>query len=336
MERQKGRYLAAVDAGATKTHYVLYDRETDTLRRITGGPANHEVLDGGFAELREVLSHQFHLLLGPMGLTPGDVDGAALGMGGVDTQRQHHIISGFLREMGFPRFALANDASLGIKAESSTGTGISAVNGSGFSVFGIDGEGNTVQIGGFGELSGDLGGGSYYAGQVMSAVYGAIFKGEPDTCLRKPVMELFHVADPKQLMEAVSVQMDSDRKPVLRKELCRMLFKAAGQGDPQARHIFDVSAEAYAGAIRGAARALPGLFQELIEVTLVGSVFVKGEDPYLIQRLERLLNPSEKSFVLRPIASDPVAGALYWAYEVAGWQPDPETRLHCQELVRSV
>lgn len=335
MENQRERYLVAVDAGATKTHYVLYDREKDSLRRVTGGPANHEVLNGGFAELRELLACQFALLLDPMGLAPGDIAGAALGMGGVDTPRQHEIISGFLRELGFSRFALANDASLGIKAESSTGTGLCAVNGSGFSIFGMDGEGNTVQIGGFGDMSGDLGGGSYYAGQVMSAVYGAIFKGEPDTALRPAVLGLFGVEDPKRLMEVVSIQMDSEQKPALRRDLCRALFRAAGNGDLQARRIFDQSAEAYAGAIRGAVRELPRLAEGLIEVTLVGSVFTKGEDPYLIQRLDRLLNPAERRFALKPIASDPVAGALYWAHEVAGWRPGNDTRVHCQQLVQA-
>lgn len=334
MDKQQARYLVGVDAGATKTHYVLYDRERDTLCRITGGPANHEVLDGGFEELHALLRRQFELLLSPKGLAPKDIAGAAFGMGGVDTRAQHERISGILQELGFSRFALANDASLGIKAESGTGAGICAVNGSGFSVFAIDWEGNTMQVGGFGDLTGDLGGGSYYAAQVLAAVYGALFKGEPDTALRPSVMELFGVSEPRALMEAASAQMDTARS-TCRRGLCQALFRCAGQGDPQACRIFDRSAAAYAGAIQGAARQLPLLSaEEEMEVILAGSIFTKGEDPYLIRRLDHLLNPVKRRFSLKPITSDPVAGALYWAHEVAGWNPGTNTRLHCQELVR--
>ena len=334
MDKQLTRYLVGVDAGATKTHYVLYDREKDTIRRITGGPANHEVLDGGFEELYTVLHHQFELLLAPEGISPKDIAGAALGMGGVDTRAQHEIISGILRKLGLTRFALANDACLGIKAETDIGTGICAVNGSGFSVFGIDQMGNTAQIGGFGALSGDLGGGSYYASQVLATVYGALYKGEPDTAMRPLVMELFGESEPLALVEAVSAGMNSAERPAFIRSLCQLLFQCAGQGDCQAQRIFDWSAAAYAGAIRGVARQLPLLNDVEKEVILVGSIFTKGEDPYLIRRLDRLLNPVKSCFALKIITSDPVAGALYWAHETAGWAIGDNVRLHYQELVR--
>jgi len=204
MEWDEKRFLLGIDAGATKTHYALYDRRERTLEVLTGGPANHESLVGGFEELETVLGEMVGALLNHFGIKAYQVDGAGFGMAGVDTRRQHAIVSDIFRRLGLPCFAMSNDASLGIWATCPDGAGVCAVNGSGFSVYAMDGVGGEIQIGGLGDLTGDKGGGGYLSDKAIAGVYASLYKGGPATAMAGPMFASLGVARKEEFVEALS------------------------------------------------------------------------------------------------------------------------------------
>lgn len=318
------RFLLGIDAGATKTHYALYDRRERTLEVLTGGPANHESLAGGFAELETVLGEQLGALLNRCGIAAQQVDGAGFGMAGVDTRRQHAIVSDIFRRLGLSRFSMTNDASLGIWATCPDGAGVCAVNGSGFSVYAMDGAGGEVQVGGLGDLTGDKGGGGYLTDQAVAGVYASLYKGGPETAMTGPLFERLGIARKEEFVEALSDGLyGSGNARLLRRDLSRILHQAAAKGDAIARDILISSGREYAAAILGAVDELPLLRRKALQVVLVGSGFLKGECGIAIDTLAE-----EVSNALRPVgcmfhrlAAPPVLGALQWAQATAGLPP---------------
>lgn len=318
------RYFLGLDGGATKTHCVLYDMVGDRLEFRTGGPTNHEVLPEGMAGISAAIMDIISPPMQAMGIGIGDIDCASFGMGGVDTPIQHTLISGIIAEMGFRRFVLSNDAYLGIKAECG-GTGICAVNGSGYSVVGINAAGDMLQIGGHSEMTGDKGGGAFLVPAVVRAAYTALFKQGPKTLMTDLLADWMGTDDPAKFCQEVALRIMSDSVSTYH-DISKLLYRASAAGDEQARRILTECGEDYALSIRCVAERLG--MEKPVEVVLVGSQFTKCEDPLAIDVIRRLLDPdgSGRDFRLRIIATEPVAGALFWALELAGIRPEAETR----------
>ena len=175
-------YVIGIDIGSTKSHLALFDTDGSLVELNHWGPLNHEMLPGSFAQFEDELGRFVSETLSKYQIAMKQVSYSVLGIGGVDTRRQHGIVSGILRRLGFGGFTLVNDAFLGIPAGSPGGVGICAINGSGCTLAGINSEGKTLQIGGVGYVSADYGGGGMLGEKVVAAVYSELFRmGEPTT-----------------------------------------------------------------------------------------------------------------------------------------------------------
>lgn len=313
------RYLLGIDAGGTKTAYALYDIQEDRTLLLFGGSGNHECLEGGYEELHEVMASHIGRLCGAAGIDPEQIGGAGLGIAGVDTRRQHRIISEIFRKIGLTDFALGNDAVLGIKAECPAG--ICTVNGTGFSVYGIDDLGNTAQLGGFGSMSGDRGGGDYFAENAIEAVYRALEKEGPKTAMTGKLLQMLQVEDSDLFMEKISEKREGTDQGEFRKQVSIMLHQCAAEGDEAASEILRESGREYATCVRGVLRHLPRLTESgTVELILVGSGFLKSSCDLVRRSMEEELKRKLPGLVfnIRPIRTDPVAGGLLWAREKAG------------------
>jgi N-acetylglucosamine kinase-like BadF-type ATPase len=314
------RYFLGLDGGATKTHCVLYDMAEDRLEFVTGGATNHEVLPSGMEGLADALSEIIAPLVGKMGISLSDIDFSAFGMGGVDTPIQHETISAIISEMGFRQFVLSNDAYLGIKAECG-GTGICAVNGSGYSVVGINTAGEMLQIGGHNDMTGDKGGGTYLVPSAVRSVYSELFKDGPQTAMTAMFSDWIGTYDPAEFCQSVATRIMSDSVSAYN-AVSKILYRAASVGDGEALRILTECGEDYALSIRCVAKRLG--MEKPIDVVLVGSQFTKCEDMCTIDTMRRKLDPDDtgRDFRLHVISTEPVAGALLWALELAGIKPE--------------
>ena len=312
------RYLMGIDAGATKTAYALYDSQTRITRLHYAGCGNHERLAGGYDELRKMMTAQIGQLCQAAGIAPEDIGGAGLGIAGVDTARQHRIISDIFAGIGLKQFHLGNDALLGIKAECETG--ICAVNGTGFSILGIDDQGNTAQMGGLDELTGDQGGGRFYAERGIEAVYRALEKEGPKTRLTEGTLRLLGIDDGALFIEALSEANEGAGQGDFRKGISILVHTCAAEGDAVAEEILRSSGREYAACVLGVLRHLPRLAAKgEVNLILVGSCFLRSASDLTKRTMEQVLREKrpEVAFRIRPIQTDPVVGGLLWAREAA-------------------
>ncbi len=322
--------VLGVDGGGTKTHYALFDVRGRPVDFSTSGPTNHESLPDGFTGLRCRLEEDLDALLSRNGLTANDVANAAFGLAGVDTRRQHGIISAILHHIGMHRFILCNDSFLGVKAGCVSGYGICAINGTGFSVGGIDRHGCMLQVGGLGELTGDEGGGGILSQRVIRAIYDHLYKDTPATLLQDLLFHRLGITDSSDYPELLLEALAEGRCQFA--EIGRIVFEAADQCDAVALEILDHSGREYARSIQGVLERLDFGSREQplpLELVLAGSVFVKGSNPRIIRTMSELLaawNPTRK-ITLSTLSSPPVLGAVLWALE-AFEIPD------CQTLVK--
>lgn len=308
--------VLGVDGGGTKTHYALMRADGSLLGSMSGGPSNHESLARGFSELQELFETVLPPFLSKHGLAPQSLSGAVFGLAGVDTLRQHEIISEMLRDVGFSGFTLCNDAFLGVKSGCPSGAGICAINGTGFSIGGIDHRGRMLQVGGMGDYTGDEGGGGMLKVHVIRCVYEHLYKDAPATQLVGRLFRLIGISDPSDFPEILFREMAEGR--CVTRDVLQIAFDAANEGDPVALDLLDRSGNEYARCIQAVARRLDLLDgSDPLEIALAGSLFTRATCRRTAETLEARLrewNPGRAISIERSTA-DPVSGALLWAME---------------------
>lgn len=323
-------YVLGVDAGATKSKLAIFTETGKKTGLYSWGPLNHESLPGSFSQLEEELGQFIRQSLSEAGVQMKEVRYAVFGLAGVDTRGQHTIISAILKRIGIGDFTLVNDGFLGVPAGSPTGYGISAINGTGESIFGLNREGCTFQIGGCGFLSGDMGGGGELAQRVFAAVYRELFRMGPKTLLTELLLRDLAVTDPHDLIETIYEKMEDSSFRI--RDFNRLLFEGAAKGDAVAIEAMREIAWNYAGGIACMAKELAFRKEEVLPVIFAGSVFVKGEDPVLLnflkQRLRELLSGYQLEFIR--FDKPPVTGAIVWALQRLGMEGRLE--LVCDQL----
>jgi len=309
-------YFLAVDGGGTKTHFALYDARAETVDLIQFGATNHEVLAGGFSEMREHLREMTGRVLKKNDLSCEDIRHSVWGMAGLDTESQHKIIHGFISEMGFERFTLCGDSDLGIKASWPEGYGICLVNGTGVNVVGINERRERYQIGGI-PIMGDFGGSVFMGEQTIKTVYRNLFRHRRETILTKMVMNLYQLDSRHEFTDRVMDWANSKKLPI--PNVVKCLFDAAYSGDEEAVALLERMSNEYALNVKTLLEELP-FAESSIHIALVGSLFTMGLSEIHLRSLEKNLKLyiPEKEFIMHILKRPPVAGALAWALKEGG------------------
>ena len=306
-------YVIGVDIGATKSHLALFDAEGCFLDLGHWGPLNYEGLPGLYAQFEDEFGQLVSGVISKNGISMKQVSYAVLGVGGVDTKKQHSVISGILRKLGFERFTLVNDAFLGIPAGNRAGTGICAINGSGCTLAGMNKEGKMLQIGGVGYVSADMGGGAHMGRRLVSAVYCELFRKGPPTIMTKLLFNKLGITSKYDFVETIHEKTnDGSFNP---HTIGRLVFEAVWQNDQVAANILRDMADNYANGIACMIEEVEFSPDEAVHIVFAGSVFVKGEHPLLVDSIKAKVsgdNPSY-SFAYTLLDVPNVAGAVIWA-----------------------
>ena len=311
------RYFLAVDGGGTKTQFALYDARSGSVVTESFGPANHELLPGGFQEMRQRLREMTDAALAKNDLSCADIQYSVWGMAGLDTKSQYKIIFGFIREMGFERFTLCNDCDLGIKAALPDGYGVCLVNGTGFNIVGINEKRERYQIGALFALTGDYGGGLTLGQLAIQTTYMNLFRHRRETILSKMVMNLYEVDSRHDFTDRMMDWIHSKNMDV--PYVAKCIFDAANLGDEQSIAILERMSDEYALSVKSLIEELP-FAESKVNIVLVGSLFTKGWSDIHLGALEEKLAYyiPEKEFIVHKLERPPVVGALAWALEEGG------------------
>ena len=326
-----GKYVIGVDGGNTKTDYFLFDINGTFIDHIRAGTCSHEALPGSYEQTYKVMNHYINRLLENNNITIDDVDSGAFGLAGADVPSQKLKLTEVIEKIGFKKFAMDNDSFLGIKAGTTKGFGVCSVNGTGTVAGGIDKHGNRLQVGGIGDIVGDKAGGSYIARRAIDAVYGELYRCGAPTKMTKPVMELLKVDDKYYFVEAVSENLTTRKVPSL--EFIQAVFDSADDNDEVATHILKDVALDLAKSTAGCINNLE--FDNVVEVVLVGSVWVKASTPIMLDAYKeymKKLTPNRCEFILLTVP--PATGAVLWALELSKGLPvSPQIK---QKIIKAV
>jgi N-acetylglucosamine kinase-like BadF-type ATPase len=311
-------FVLGVDGGGSKSHLAVFSADGLCLCAKIHGSLNYEDMPGSFAQLEDELAGFVCGALRDMGLQAENAAHAVFGLAGVDTRRQHEMISGVLLRLGFKRLTLVNDAFLGVAAGAPNGYGVCAINGTGATIAAIGKNGAMRQVGGVGALSGDMGGGGWYADSLLEAVYAALFRRGKKTAMSGMLLGLMEDHAEEDYVQSLSMALREGR--LARGELNRLVFQAAEGGDMAALEILSRSARHYAGSVAYLARRMGFPEDEPLSLTLAGSVFAKEKCGVLPRKIAERLSELLPGWVvdMRILEAPPVAGAVVWALAEAG------------------
>lgn len=316
-------YVLGVDGGNTKTDYLLHDLSGKLAAHLRAGTCSHEAI--GMEGAKREMGGRIAELLQKAGVTPWEIRGAAFGLAGVDQPLQQQSLSKIIRDIGFENSVVMNDSFLGIKAASPSGVGVCSVNGTGTSAGGIDAQGNWVQVGGLGEVSGDAAGGSYIASRTLCAAYDRVYRFGEDTLLLPMLLTLFDCGNPEDFHLAVSTQYQYGTN-VCSADIISTLFTASDIGDAVAVRLIIEIADMLARSAAGCAVRLR--FDMEVPVILIGSVWTRGRyKPMIDAFVQGFERYARKACAISILEVPPVAGAVLWALELAlGGLPTPSIR----------
>lgn len=326
-------YILGVDGGNTKTDYFLFTTEGKIVDMYRSGTCSHEGLKDSFSGTKRIMTEVFKEFLGRNNLTPEDIIASVFGLAGDDIPYQHNELIKIVEELGFKNFKIVNDSALAIKVGTTNGYGVCSINGTGTSVSGIGKDSKCIQVGGIGDITGDLAGGRFLAREVVKKAFNEVFRFGKKTSLTKIVLELLDNKDDLMLMEDIVIKFLGGK--VDYNILTVACFEEANKGDEVAIELLTTMADNLARSAAGAVVRLD--LGEQPEVVLAGSVYVKGSCPILIDEFtKRIKEYTKKNVCVKVLQVPPATGAICWALELAnGKYPSLEERLKLIDTVAS-
>lgn len=324
-------YILGVDGGNTKTDYYLFDINGNFIDMYRGGTCSHEGLKDSFDGTYRVMKEVFDEFLGKHNLKPADIKASVFGLAGDDLPYQHIKLCEKVELLGFKNFKIVNDSALAIKIATTNGYGVCSINGTGTSVSGIGKDGQTIQVGGIGEITGDEAGGRFLSRKVVRKAFDDIMRFGKKTSLTPITLNLIGNMHEDDLMEDIVLKYCNGK--VDYNVLTVACFEEANKDDEVAIELLTEMADNLA---RSAASAVVRLdLGEHPEVVLAGSVYVKGSCPILVNEVKRRIDLySKKQCHTKVLTVPPATGAIVWAYELAtGKYPSLEKRM---EFVKTV
>lgn len=304
------KYIIGVDGGNTKTDYLLFDTLGNFVDGIRSGTCSHESPKvGGFANATQVMKENILSLLEANNLTIDDVEVGVFGLAGVDAPFQKKALEEGVESIGFKNHRVVNDGFLGIKAASTTGSGVCSINGTGTVNVGIDDFENWLQVGGIGDITGDEAGGSFLARQAVKIAYDEAYRFGETSSVTKYVYQMYEIDNKAELSNSIiGKRIDSTF-------LVKTLFACANEGDKAAIKVLRTAGNQMGRGIAGIIKELN--FVKPVNVILAGSVWAKATNFEMLDSFKETIKShvdNECNYII--LNEPPVMGAILWGLEI--------------------
>ncbi|MCR5782010.1 MAG: hypothetical protein K6G90_04650 [Clostridia bacterium] len=298
------KYYIGVDGGGTKTACALFNEKKEILSEYKVPGSNHENLEGSYDEAADIIASGVFGLTESSGLTMADISGMFMGLAGVDHPFQHDILCEKLAERGLVRFEICNDGFLGLMAGIPDCVGVAYNCGTGTVSVSIGEDGKQLQLGGFGDLSGDAGNGDWITHRVVAAVYTDSFLGRERTALT----EIVGRTEP-EFLNIIS-GLDGDDLDHWRRILTDAFFEAVNSGDGVALRIVDIMADR-GSALIAAHIGAQKFTKDPVPVLLSGSMHTKMPNDIYIEKLKKQTEERSGRLVdMKKLDVPPVYGCI--------------------------
>lgn len=301
-------YYLGLDGGGSKTLAVVTDEQGRIMGRGLSGCGNHQVQ----VELaRRSIQQASGEAMKQAGITRSQISYAMFGLAGADREADFQVLRPMIADMEFPQHGIVCDTEIGLRAGTRQADGVVLVCGSGTNCYGINKQGESLQVGGFGYMFGDFGGGGELAVEVFRTVIRAWEGRENSTLLTEAVLQTLDYPSVERLFHDYL-----DRGARAPRHLTKLLFQVAEQ-DEAAREILQRQGRELGKAAAAVIGKL-GMMQDRFDLVLVGSVLTRGDRRFITPQIEEMIMPLAPGCRLRRLTMEPVAGAVLLAMEKSG------------------
>jgi N-acetylglucosamine kinase-like BadF-type ATPase len=301
-----GRYVMAIDGGATKTLAAVLDLDERAVHLAQGGPSNEDAIGtrAAVGALLEVADRALALA----GIDEQELATSVVAVAGTDTDA-------IAREVCSARsedWIVVNDVVGAWAAATGAEPGIGAISGTGSNVFGVGPNGCTWRVGGWGHLLGDEGSGYWLGVESIRAALADRDGSGPETALRQAAVSFFDVPNVEALPPLVY------SKPLTKGEIASFAIetaKLAEHGDAVACELYLRAADELAAQILTVIRHA-GLGEDPFPVGLIGSAYRAG--PVFVDPLAAAVRAAAPRAQVSVVEMAPVGGSLELAARTVG------------------
>ncbi|HRZ86725.1 MAG TPA: N-acetylmuramic acid 6-phosphate etherase [bacterium] len=262
----KKEYYIGVEGGGTKTAGVLVDQKMRAVASAAAGPSNYHSV--GLDTARMSIHAVVDGLIKKSGVSRDAVTRAALCLAGVSRKGDLRAMTEMAAAAGLDgRVVISSDMVSGLAGGAGEPLGIVAIAGTGSNIYGVNKNGESFNVGGWGHLLDDEGSG-YAIG--LAAIKAAIRSrdGRFAPCvLGERIVGALGLGSLEDIVDW-SLSVTKDRIA----SLAGLVFEAADGGDRIARHIID---EAVAAMARGIGIVVEKLAmrEDVFKIVLAGGIF---------------------------------------------------------------
>ena len=305
--------VAAVDGGGSKTDVAVLDLATgEVLGTARGAGCSHHQL--GIDAAVAVIDSTVTSALAEAGAHASDVVHAGCYLTAIDLDSEQDAVQASIRALpwGARSVLVDNDVFALLRAGTDSPDAAVVICGTGINGVAVRADGATARVLALGHISGDWGGSSGLAEEVLwYAARAEDGRGEP-TALRAALLDWTGCASVHDVTMAVhtgelAVSSWWDRAPEI--------VALAHAGDEVARHLLDRQGEEI-GLLAASLLARLDLGETAVPVVLGGGIGATG-DPFLVSAAERTLAARVPKATLTIVTERPIVGASNLALETA-------------------
>jgi glucosamine kinase len=298
------RYFIGIDAGATKTTFVLGDTHRELARSIAG---TMKLIRTDAAQADLHVSAGLQELAATSGIPLSSVASTCVGIAGVSIPAVRDGAESILRKYLTEKLVLCGDVEIALDAAFAGGRGIVVIAGTGSNVAGRTAAGSLVHAGGWGPALGDQGSGYWFGHHALRRLMHALDARE-STMLLDAVLKTWNL---KGVRELVSVA--NQTPPPDFSTLMPAIAACATKGDPLCSDLMREGGELLADQVAIVAEkiAIEESDRTPVKVAFTGSVLSQVL-PVRQAMIAALAQRFPQMSVL-PEPIDPLQGALWRA-----------------------
>lgn len=301
-----------VDGGNSGTRALILDAAAQVRGYGESGNANHQ--GQGMDQAVQHIGEAVQAACRTAGCRPQDLTHVYFALAGTDTEDDAQaLLPALLPVIDTAPYSLANDVWAGLRAGSTTGTGVAVNCGSGTGVVGTNRAGDRVMIVDVGYILGSSGGGMQLAVDAVRAVIRAWDGRDEPTVLTDLILSLTGMPDVYALYMAI--YRGTLPRQALR-GVTRLVFQAAARGDAVAQRMLERLGEEIGLAGAAVARRLH-LQDEPFTFVLTGGTMRSLRTPLARAAIARMRQTAPAAQPVLPRVL-PVGGAALLALDAAG------------------
>jgi len=301
-------FFLAIDAGGTKTDYLLAN-ESRTLARVRTGTIKRLRTDNETAALN--LEEGLLKLTAASGVSMSAVNRTCIGTAGETVP----LVADWLRSALARRVAgsllLLGDVEIALDAAFKGGPGILVLAGTGSNVAGRTAAGTLSTCGGWGPMLADQGSGHAIGARALRSIFLAIDEGR-ETELQQAILNFWNLSSLEALIEFANQAPSPDVS-----RLTHLVFHCANRGDVIAREVLEFEGQQLGYLVRLLIRRMhstPGSEFFVPSLAFAGSIMEKVQPvrDAVIAEVHSEFPQTEATLGI----VDPIEGALLRAREV--------------------